>query len=150
MDVINSEYIEQKLSEAKYEPLLGIRLVRLSTMTVNGVEMTLIVVRLDPHKQLIPHLHGTGDEICVPLTRGVITLGRPRKDEKGEYKIDSEGKIIVDWKTSQELIPGKPIPILPGEAHHLLAKENPVTVFFYLPVTHLGEDRRFVIYPELI
>lgn len=148
--LLRSEYIEKKLSEAKYEPALGIRLSRLATMTVSEKELTLIVVRLDPGKQLVPHLHEIDGEMCVPLTKGVLTLGNPEKDSKGVYKKDNEGRIIVNWEKGQNLIPGEPIQIPPAVAHHLLApNDQSVTVFFYLPTTHLGEDRKFVIYPRI-
>ncbi len=147
--LFNSEYIEQQLAEANYEPALGIRLARLSTMTSGGQEVTLAVVRLDPGKQLIPHLHEMDGEICVPLSEGVLTLGTAQKDEEGNYKTDSEGKILVDWEKPIQLIPGSPIQILPAIAHHLLAPaDQPLTVFFFLPTTHLGEDRKFVTYPN--
>lgn len=146
----SSEYIEQELQKAKYEPALGIRLARLSTMTASGKEITLAVVRLDPGKQLIPHLHEIDGEICVPLSEGVLTLGGAQKDEKGDYKTDKEGKILVDWEEPIQLIPGSPIQILPAIAHHLLAPtDKPLTVFFFLPSSHLGEDRKFVVYPKI-
>lgn len=147
--MFNSSYIEEKLTEAKYDPALGIRLSRLTTMMVSGKELTLVVVRVDKGKQLIPHLHEIDGETCVPLTEGVLTLGHAQKDEKGDYKLDYEGKIIVDWEKGQTLVPGKPIEILPAVAHHLLALEKPVTVLFFLPTAHLGEDRKFVTYPNI-
>lgn len=142
-------FIEEKLAEAKYEPALGIRLARLATATVSKTEMTLIVVRIDQGKQLIPHLHEEGGEVCLPLTEGILTLGNAKKDQKGEYMMDQEGKIIVNWEKGQNLTPGKPIEILPAVAHHLYASKKPLTVFFFLPTTHLGEDRKFVVYPKI-
>lgn len=147
-DIFSLGYIEQKLNEAKYESALGIRLSRLATTIVSGKEMTLVAVRLDPGKQLVPHLHEIDGEICFPLSDGIITLGKTQKDKNGGYKMDREGKIIVIWLKPQNLIPGRPVEILPGVAHHLLAPAgNSVTVLFFLPATHLGEDRKFVTYP---
>lgn len=146
--IFNLEYINQKLNEAKYESALGIRLSRLATTIVSGKEMTLIAVRLDPGKQLVPHLHEVDGEICFPLTKGVLTLGKTQRSENGDYKIDSDEKIVVTWLKPQTLIPGRSIEILPGVAHHLLAPKNKsVTVLFFLPTTHLSEDRKFVTNP---
>jgi len=143
------DYVEKKLQEASYEPKLGIRLIRLSTMDVSGKDITLIAVRLDPGKQLIPHLHETDGEICFPLSEGVITLGNAVRDENNKYKVDGE-KIVVEWGNQELLIPGKPIEIAPGIPHHLYApKDTPVTVLFFLPATHLGEDRKFVTFPKI-
>lgn len=116
---------------------------------VSGKEMTLIAVRLDPGKELIPHLHEIDGEICFPLSTGILTLGKTQKDENGDYKIDSDGKIVVTWLKPQTLIPGRSVEILPGVAHHLLAPvDQSVTVLFFLPITHLVEDRRFVTCPQ--
>lgn len=145
---LNFSFIEQKLQEAKYEPALGIRLIRLATMDVSGKDITLIVVRLDPGKQLIPHLHEIDGEICFPLSEGILTLGKAKQDINGKYKINKEGKILVAWNTPIKITPGNPIEIPPGVPHHLYAPNNtPVTVCFFLPATHLGEDRKFVTYP---
>lgn len=146
---LSSAFISRKLQEAKYDPNLGIRLTRLGSMDVSGKEITLIAVQLDPGKQLIPHLHEIDGEICIPLTGGILTLGKALKSERGVYKVDNEGKILVKWDKPQNLIIGKPIEIHQAEAHHLLAPaDKPVTVFFYLPATHLGIDRKFVVYPK--
>ncbi len=148
-DQMKLDYIEEKLKEASYEPKLGIRLIRLATMDVSGKDITLIAVHLDPGKQLIPHLHEIDGEICFPLSEGIITLGKAVRNEDDNYKVDGE-KIIVEWGSSESLIPGKPIEIAPGVPHHLYApKDTPVTVLFFLPATHLGEDRKFVTFPKM-
>lgn len=148
--LFNSDYIKQKLDESTYNSSLGIRLIKIATMDVSGKEVTLIAVKLDPGKQLIPHLHEIDGEICIPLSEGLMTLGKAIRDEKGDYKVDHEAKIMVEWEESQKIYPGKPIEIAPGIAHHLLApKDQPIIVFFLLPATHLEGDKKFVTYPEI-
>ena len=149
--LFNSDYIEKKLEEATYNASLGIRLIRIATMDVSGKDITLIVVKLDPGKQLIPHLHEIDGEICIPLSAGLLTLGKAIRDKKGMYKTDAEGKILVDWDTPQKITPGKPIEIAPGIPHHLYAPaKKAVILFFILPATHLEGDKKFVTYPQIV
>ncbi len=148
--LFDTSFIEEKLTEAKYEPTLGIRLIRLATMHVSGKEIALIVIRLDPGKQLIPHMHEIDGEICFPLSKGIITLGKVIKDKNGSYNINDDGKILVDWDIQQNLIPGQPIQIPPEVAHHLYAPtKEAVTVCFFLPSAHLDVDKKFVTFPKI-
>jgi len=144
---IDLTFIEEKLQEAPYEPALGVRLVHLTPTEIDGKKLELIAIKLDPDKQLIPHLHQVDGEICIPLTEGVARLGEAKKNESGEY-VMQEDKIVVDWEEAQTLIPGKSFNIIAGKAHYLAAlPDNPFVLLFILPATHLGTDRKFVVYP---
>lgn len=148
--LFNSTFIEQQLQKASYNASLGISVNRLATMDVSGKNITLIVIKLDAGKQLIPHLHENDGEICIPISEGILTLGKAVRDKKGKYRLNKKGKIIVEWGTPQEIIPGKPIEITPGIPHHLYAHtKNPVIVLFLLPVTHLEADKKFVTDPQI-
>lgn len=144
---LDLSYLEEKLLEATYEPELGIRLVHLTPTEIAGKKLELIAVKVDPGKQLIPHLHEIDGEICIPLTEGIARLGEAQKDTSGEYVMETD-KIVVDWEKPQTLTPGKSFDILAGKAHYFYATpDKPCLLLFILPETHLGEDRKFVIYP---
>src|SRR5579872_4510091 len=91
-----SSNLEEKLQNAPYDPALGIRLVVLEEATLAGKTMELLAVEADPGKELVPHLHEGDEEIVLPITKGVLQLGKAQKDEMNNYKMEGD-KIIVSW-----------------------------------------------------
>lgn len=146
---IDYSYLEEVLQKGEFHAELGIRIGILDQTEIGGEQIELIVVKVDPGRQLIPHLHETGGEICIPVTMGLLTLGDAQKNTDGSYKMNGEGKILVDWGKHQQLTPGKALNVLPGKAHHLFApKESAFVLMFLLPKTHLSTDRKFTTYPQ--
>lgn len=144
---LDFSYLQERLKEAKYEPELGVRLIQLTPTEFGGVKTILIAIQLDPGKRLVPHLHEKDGEICIPLTEGIARLGDAKKDEKGDYIVE-EDKVAVDWEEEMILTPGKSFDMPAGKAHWLYAYgDKPFVLFFVLPESHLGIDRRFVTYP---
>ncbi|MDE2026899.1 MAG: hypothetical protein KGJ07_10535 [Patescibacteria group bacterium] len=146
---ISPKTIESLLQKAPYEPALGIRLVQLTTTPVDDKLFVLIAIKLDKGKQLVPHLHEYDGEILFPLTPGKLTLGKPLRNNKGEFETAQDGKVSVVWESSQQLIPGNPVSILPAVPHHIVASDAiDCMILFFLPQTHLSSDRKFVNYPK--
>lgn len=147
INFLSPESVEELLKDAPYEPSLGIRLMKLTTTPVGDQTFTLIAVKLDKGKQLIPHLHEMDGEILYPLTSGVLRLGKAIKKDQ-EYEKNSEDKILVNWDEPQTLVPGNPVSIQPAEAHHIAASEDKdCMALFFLPATHLTTDKKFVVSP---
>lgn len=145
---LSPETIEALLKDAPYEPSLGIRISKLTSIPIGDQTYFLIAIKLDRGKQLIPHLHEKDGEILYPLTSGVLRLGKAIKHDQN-YQKDSDDKILVDWDKPQTLIPGNPINILPAIPHHIIApKDADCMVLFFLPATHLTTDKKFVVYPQ--
>lgn len=142
-----SSNLEKKLRHAPYDPALGIRLVVLEEANLAGKPMELLGVEADPGKELVPHLHEGDEEIVLPITKGVLQLGKAQKDESGNYKMEGD-KIVVSWNEPMTVEPGKALKLEAGEAHFLHASgENPFVVLFLLPKSHHEEDRKFVTHP---
>lgn len=148
LSMFDLAFIEKELAKAPYEPALGIRLARLQEAVIVGKKTVLVAVKIDAGKQLKPHVHEFDEEIVLPLTKGFLQLGQPQKNAQGEYEMD-EDTVVVKWNEPQELQPGKTLQLQEAEAHFVYAAEDSdCIVLFFLPETHLGEDRKFVTFPQ--
>lgn len=100
---MSASTIEKLLKNAPYEPELGIRLTQLATTLVGNQIYSLVAIKLDRGKLLIPHLHEIDGEILYPLTSGVLRLGKALLKKNGEYQKNKDGKVLVQWDNPQNL-----------------------------------------------
>ena len=142
-------HLYQKLSEATYDPSLGIKDVVLEEFFVGGKILQQRLLTLDVGKELKPHLHETDDELGMVLTPGVMYFGKGERNEKGEYVVDSEGNIEVRWEEQKQYASGETFTIPAGKAHHFVADAiEAFTLLLTLPKTHItGEDRKYTTHP---
>ncbi len=142
------ENLIQKLSQATYDPSIGITDVVLEEIAVRGEKLRQLLVKLDPGKELVPHLHEKDDEVGTILTSGTMYFGDAKK-EGDHYLLDNEGKIVIEWGTPMQYTSGETFTIPAGKAHHFVAGDaEPFLLLITLPATHItGEDRKFTTHP---
>jgi mannose-6-phosphate isomerase-like protein (cupin superfamily) len=146
--MIDSKYLQQQLDNAEYEPSIGIRIAHLSKTLIGGTETQLIVIKLDPGKALIPHLHEIGGEIWIPLTQGEFILGDAEKDDDGKYKYLGD-KVAVKWEEPFAAEIGKSFEVPAGKAHFFRALKNEeMLIYIFIPSGHLKDDKKFVVPPS--
>lgn len=146
--MLDSKFLKEKLTEAAYDPVLGVRVVHLIKTHIGGVEVEHVVVQMDAGKGLRPHVHEHNGEVGIPITKGVVRFGNPVRDESGEYVFDND-EVKVDWEEPMQLEPGKSFEVPEGKAHDFYATDGEeFVIFFILPSNHLGEDRKFVTRPQ--
>lgn len=147
--MISSDYLNKQLAVAEYEESIGIRIAHLAKTSVGGVDTELIIVKLDPGKALIPHLHEVDGEIWIPLTKGSFILGDAKTDKSdGKYIYEGE-KVVVDWDVPFAAEIGKSFEVPAGKAHFFKALPNEeMLVFIIVPSEHLKDDKKFVTHPN--
>ncbi len=142
-------FLTQELAKSKYEPGLGVRKVDLGNTTLGNVPVSLILIQLDPGKELKPHLHETeGGEIWLPMTKGIVQFGKAQKELSGQYKTNEKQEIIADWENPIELTPFKALEAPIGIPHYLLALSLPLIVACFLPVSHPTTDIKLTTHPK--
>lgn len=147
--MISSDYLNKQLAEAEYEASIGIRIAHLSKTSIGGVDTELIIVKLDPGKALIPHLHETDGEIWIPLTEGSFILGDAKKEEADGKYIYEADKVVVDWDEPFAAEIGKSFEVPAGKAHYFKAlPDDEMLVFIIIPSDHLKSDKKFVTQPD--
>lgn len=147
--MISSNYLNKQLANAQYEESIGIRIAHLAKTSIGGVDTELIIVKLDPGKALIPHLHETDGEIWIPLTNGSFVLGDAKTQETdGKYVYEGD-KVVVDWDKPFAAEIGKSFEVPAGRAHYFKAlTDEEMLVFIIIPSEHLKGDKKFVTQPS--
>lgn len=146
--MIDLPFIQQELAKSTYDPALGVRVVYLAKTTIGGIVVEHIAVQMDAGKGLRPHVHEHNGEIGIALTKGVMRFGTLVRDDNGNF-VWEQDEVKVNWEEEISLVPGGSFEVPEGKAHDFHATESEeFLVFFILPASHLGEDRKFVVPPK--